>query len=295
MVQSALVLQTIVRWLGLFSLATLTGCLVVDLAVLPRDGVEVPSVRRRVRRLTVAALATLVVSSAAELVARAQAMSGSALATAITDLPLVIGRTHFGAVWRVRAVALGLLGILCAARVRALRVMALVMAVGVAVTTALAGHAADSGDLTLRALVDCLHVVASSAWTGGLVCLFFAVLRDLRETDAAFVGQVARRFSRLAGICAMTVLFTGAGNTWIELAHVEQLWTTAYGRFLTAKLVAVTGLLALGAANRYVVLPSLPSARGRDRSDRARTGSNPAAVAALSRYIFLEAILAAVV
>jgi len=179
-VESILVWGTVARWLDLCALATLVGSLTFDVAVLPgpamRPGLPVDSpaldrVRIRVRRLLMGALALLAAASAAELVARAQTMAGGSLGAAISALPLVIARTHFGVVWRVRFGALTLLAALCSSAARPLRIAALVSAIAVALTTVVSGHAADSGDLTLATLVDALHVVAAGVWTGGLACL----------------------------------------------------------------------------------------------------------------------------
>jgi len=98
-----LLLPTLGRWLGLLALAILVGGLVLELFVLPRDLAPLESARRRLRRWITVAVAILIVTSAGDLIARARVMSGGDLSQAMAALPLVLTRTHFGAIWISRA------------------------------------------------------------------------------------------------------------------------------------------------------------------------------------------------
>ena len=292
---TGLVWATLVRWLDLFALAGVIGGFAVELAVLPQASGELTDVRRRVRRFGGAMLALLAGATVAELVVRAATMAGS-VAAGIGAVPLVIGRTHFGALWRLRVLGLALIAALSVPSARGPRRLAFVVALGVAFTTAATGHAADWGDFAPTALVDWLHVVAATTWTGGLICLTLVVLRAQSvASPSAALAEIAARFSRLAGLCAITVLATGAVNLWIELAEVSALWTTTYGRILAAKLACVAGLLALGAANRYRVLPALARERPAPGEQPSRASESSTAAKMLSRYVAREAILAALV
>ena len=292
---TALVWATLARWLDLVALAGVIGGFAVELAVLPQASPELADVRRGVRRLTGAMLALLAAATVAELIVRAATMAGS-VAAGIGAVPLVIGRTHFGFLWRLRVLGLALIAVLSISSARGPRQLALVVALCVAFTTAATGHAADWGDFTPTALVDWLHVVAATTWTGGLICLTLVVLRAQGIVKPrATIAEIAARFSKLAGLCAITVLATGAVNLWTELAAVSALWTTAYGRVLAAKLACVAGLLALGAANRYRVLPALARERPTPGEQPSRASESSAAAKMLARYVTREAILAALV
>ena len=95
----ALLLPTLGRWLGLLALAILVGNLVLELVVLPRDLAQLESARRRLRHWITAVVALLIVTSAGDLIARAGVMTGGDLSQAMAALPLVLTRTHFGAIW----------------------------------------------------------------------------------------------------------------------------------------------------------------------------------------------------
>src|SRR5205807_512443 len=165
--------------------------------------------------------------------------------------------THFGKIWIGRALALALLLLLSLGGATRARAAGLGLAARVGLTTALTGHWANWGDLTVSVLVDWAHVLATSAWVGGLVGLGFVVLAERRDWPLELLAPVARRFSRLAGSCLAVIVASGIYNAWLQLHGFAPLWTTVYGRILAAKLLAVVGLVALGAINRYVIVPRL--------------------------------------
>jgi len=66
-----------------------------------------------------------------------------------------------------------------------------------------------------------------------------------------------RRFSRVAGLCLLSVIVTGGYNAWVQLPRVSALWTTFYGRVLGVKLLLFLALVWWGANNRYTIVPRL--------------------------------------
>ncbi len=248
---------TLLRWGAFLAMAATIGGLALDLLVLPRGVPELAAVRRTLRTWNRIAVLALLLTTVAELVVRAQTMRSGPLAAAFAAIPVVLTHTHFGMVWIARASALGLLLLLVPASSLRLRWMALLLAVGVALTTGLTGHAAAWGDLSLSVLADWAHIAASAAWTGGLGALAFVALVQRSAWPPAFLAEVARRFSRLAGLCLLAVVGSGAYNAWVQVGSWSALWSTAYGRVLIVKLLIVAGLVTLGAVNRYAIIPRL--------------------------------------
>src|SRR5262249_50291165 len=107
-------------------------------------------------------------------------------------------------------------------------------------------------------------VLSVSAWTGGLLCLTLCVLGPTRDWPAPMFTVVARRFSRLAGICLLVVVLSGGGNAWSQLGKVSALWTTFYARVRAVKVLVFLGLIWLGAVSRYTIVARLgaPHATG---------------------------------
>ena len=103
----------------------------------------------------------------------------------------------------------------------------LVLAALTVVPPTLTGHAAESANHDLASLSLVLHVLAASAWVGGLGALV------LYGTGAAPLREVAARYSQLALGCFALVGLSGVGNAAIRLSTgpdaVTQLWVSRYG------------------------------------------------------------------
>ena len=252
---STFVLATAVRWVTLAATAALLGALTVDRLAAVVGGPAVACTR--VRRLAAGATVVLVVGTLGELFVRAQTMVEPTDGV-LAAVPAVLAHTHFGRIWLVRVALVVASGALALGRPRPL---ALPLAVGIALTTALTGHLADWGDVTPSVGLDWLHVTAASMWTGGLVALAVACARGAWPVER--LPAIAVRFSRLAGACLLVVLVTGAWNVWIQVPSLPAMWTTAYGRVLTAKLLLVAALVLAGGFNRYGIVARLDPRRGR--------------------------------
>jgi putative copper export protein/mono/diheme cytochrome c family protein len=297
---------TAVRWLSLSAVAVLIGSLVLDRAVLPAAAPELTTARRRLRRWTVGSVVTIILTTGGELLVRTLVMTGGGVVSSFAAIPVVLTQTHFGTIWLARAAALAVVLVVSFSSSRVARTVALLLALGIAATTSLTGHAADRGDLSVRAFVDWGHVVATSAWAGGLLVLALAVLPARRAWPPELFATVVRRFSSLAGLCLLAVALSGAYNAWSQLEAPGDLWTTPYGRVLAAKILSVLALAWLGAINRYAVIPRLtrrrpPGIRARlfralelVAVGRARLGRR-ALPARLSANVAREALLVVVV
>ncbi len=127
------------------------------------------------------------------------------------------------------------------------QVLAVAGLVLVAVTFTGTGHAAPDG-LPARA-VDTAHVVAAGVWVGGLIVLAATSI----ASGPRPAGTVFAAFSRLALGAVLVLVGTGAVNGLLRLASWSQLWSTAYGQVLLAKLALVTvALLAAAGSRRHV-------------------------------------------
>ncbi|MBI3637142.1 MAG: CopD family protein [Candidatus Rokubacteria bacterium] len=245
---------TIVRWLSLASLAALIGGLTVE-SLLPRaDDASPRTVDLDLRRWTGWAAWALLLATVAELVIRVQILTGS---FAVGAVPIVLDRTHFGRIWSGRLASLLLVGLMLWFRKRRVGLLTKALALGIAWTTVVTGHAGNWGDLSYSVLIDAGHVVASTAWVGGLFCLALLVFPNRHRWGDERLGIVLWRFSRLAGICLAIVVATGSYNGWVQLQSWSALWSTRYGAVLLVKLGLIVGLVCFGALNRYALLPHL--------------------------------------
>ena len=291
-----------VRWIGLGALACLVGGLGVDLLVLPGDAAELGPTRRRLRVWGLVCVVVVAITTGAELLLRARTLAGGDLGQAARAVPLVLSRTHFGAIWIARLVLIAALLVVAAVAARGARAVALALAIGVALTTALSGHAADWGDVTPSVFLDWLHVLAASLWIGGLAALTLAVFPAASEATAGALTRACARFSRLAAWSLAVVALSGVYNAWVQLPDVAAFRDTPYGRVLLAKIAVVIALVALGATSRYTLLPRLTGtparsvvARGVRRCQLAFFGPVRAPWSRLVTVVACEAALGAAV
>jgi len=255
------VITILVHGLVLLSLASAIGGLALGLLFPPTAAPDLDAARSRLRRWVMASLFVLLLATGAELLARTQAMSGASLAASVEAVPSVVLQTHLGQILAARLVALGVALLLAFESTRFFRAFVLGVAVAVALSVSLTGHAADWGDATLSVGVDWAHAVAASAWVGGLFALALVAGRRAAPWSRESLAVVVPRFSRLAGLSLLAVVITGSYNAWAQLGGLSRLWETTYGLVLIAKLLIVAVLLWLGAVNRYAHLSRLAPSR----------------------------------
>jgi copper resistance protein D len=213
-------------------------------------------------------LAIVLISGAIWFLLQAAAMAGVSIREGLNSevLSTVVNETQFGQVCEIRlALTIVLAASLAARRQgRLVEWLALACAIGVAMAIAWTGHAAGTlgGIGYLHLTADGLHVVAASAWIGGLVSLVL-LLWDIQHsptvTWASCAETTVRRFSILGIISVATLLVTGTINAWILVGSFEALLVTEYGRILTLKIIAFAVMLAFATFNRLWLMPRLVS------------------------------------
>lgn len=138
---------------------------------------------------------------------------------------------------------------------------------GVAVTTAggtlalaaflLTGHAATAEPRLLVAGTTLVHTATAGIWLGGLV-LLAVVLRARRRTgDTVGGARIVGRFSVVAGASLAALIPTGTLLGVRQMGSVGGLVTTGYGRALLVKVVLVAAVVAVGAYNRWRLVPAI--------------------------------------
>jgi len=106
--------------------------------------------------------------------------------------------------------------------------------------------------------VQWLHFLSIAVWLGGLAALLAASGRV--PVDQAVTA--ARRFSTVAGFAILSVAVTGVLRAIDNVGTWEALVSTDYGRLVIVKASLLVVLAAVGAINRYRVIPRMPAAAG---------------------------------
>jgi copper transport protein len=131
------------------------------------------------------------------------------------------------------------------------RPLSLAGLLGVGGALAFSGHASTAVPRPISATAVFVHVTCVAFWIGSLLPLYAGV-RAWPQCDAQL-----RRFSRVIPLPLALLAASGLWLVFVQLDGVAALWETGYGRVLVCKLVAVVGLLALAAVNRFRLVPRL--------------------------------------
>lgn len=233
----------IARYAAYTAAALLIGTLVFRSVCRPPDTAPL---RRPVR----AAWWTLLGATALLLVLRAPYEEGTGPATSLDLQALERAATGRPGLALLARLGLLLLAAVLLPRLRrhsgTARTVGVVIAVGLALTWAVADHASAGIQVPLAITSSVLHLLAMAVWLGGLTALLMTLYRSAEPVPP----PVVTRFSRLA-FAAMTVLVvTGVYQSWRGLGSWEALTDTSYGRLLTAKTAAVTLLLVAASQSR---------------------------------------------
>lgn len=240
------------------------GLLFAGLVLRAEDREDVPVVLRAVGRTGLLILAGLAVHVSAGSVHMAHgdaaaAVSPSAIASSLT------GTTR----WALGLQAAGAVAIAAGAR-RTLpgSWLAVLGSVLVGAGHVLGGHSNTAEPRWLVVTADVAHLAAAAAWVGGVVTmasLLHSRRRAGQPLDAALIGA---RFSVVAAVSVAVVGAAGVVLAAEILDRPEQLWESAWGLLLLAKIGVVAVVGAVGMYNHFRVVPRLEARRFRARSAR---------------------------
>jgi copper transport protein len=252
------------RWLRFSVLALVFGGIAVAylvLATAPR-GPAADAARRRV--LTAAAVGAGLAATAGLASAVRQVWTVSS--SAGLDSPRlslardVLLSSRWGHLWLLEEVALVILLMVTVAawRRRAASGMhaalASIWVAVAAVCEALGSHAASVSSAAVVA--DAAHLLSAALWLGAVAALAVALwpTRAIARDDVRKLVAACRwRFGLLAGAGVIVSALTGLYSAGREVASVDALLTTFYGRVLLAKTAVVVAAAMLGAANAVVL------------------------------------------
>jgi copper transport protein len=253
----------------------------------------------RLRALLLASAAAGALSAAAAIVLQGAVAGGTGVGEALSaDVIGDVLGTRFGVVWALGGAAWLLVGVLAAAPrpvpvlrpaavgatglalPRTTRLAALAVPLtALAALPALGGHASVQSPVALLTPANVLHMIAMSAWLGGVAVLVLALRAATARLEAGertrLLAAVVARFSTLAGVAIPVLLATGIVQGLVEVRTVPNLVDTAFGRAVLVKVVLFAGIVALGWINRQRLLPDLKRA--------ARDGESPGQAGLLLR------------
>ena len=261
----------IVRLLTFTAITMVVGAVVFAMIVVPGVHHRVPDLpaafvvesRRLAARTALGATAALAVFLVARLVAQSYAVRG---APPSLDFVRDVTRTAWGVGFLVATGSLIALAVALSRPRQASWRTAALGVLGLALATALSGHAAASGRWTAIAVVsDTVHILAAGGWLGALL---FVVVAGVPATAAlAPLGRgLAVRgmvdvFSPMALAFAGVLAVTGVIAAVLRLGAWSALTGSDYGRLLLLKIGGLVLVLIVGAYNWLRLRPALDGDR----------------------------------
>ena len=153
------------------------------------------------------------------------------------------------------------------------KILSALALLGVGAALAASGHASAARPQWVTRPAVFLHGVGIAFWAGSLAPLGAALTSRTPEAAA-----ILRHFSRAIPFAVLPLIAAGVLLAVTQLRSLEALWTTAYGRVLTVKLLLLALLFGFAVVNRF---------RLTERSERG----DARAVHRLGASIRLEIIL----
>ncbi|MGQ0700713.1 MAG: CopD family protein [Panacagrimonas sp.] len=236
-----------------------------------RAGPAEPSGLRHWNRALVLSLpfaaTILLLSLAVSLVAQAAQITGDIdAALSFAMLRTLAVDTWYGQLWLARVALAGtvLLLALIAATIsiglRPLKLAILMTAMTIAAAAPLSGHASGTENAALLVPLHIVHILALSAWLGGLpawIALSSHAALAADEASARYAVNAMHGFSILAMICVSLIVLSGVALGWEFIDTEGELLGTRYGLLLCGKLLLLAAVLFIANRLRRFLLPQL--------------------------------------
>lgn len=277
---SASASNSLARALSFVSILALIGATTFRNLVLPRARGTDPNLVARMERR--GAVLGLIASALVILTAFARIGLESAMMAAVSGMQTMSmtemtlhTRWGFALQLELGAALLALISFaLAIRRLRGAWAVASISGIVLAVTPALAGHAAASPRFTsLLIASDFLHVLGGASWLGSLLSVMvIGVPISLTLADAArwqSIAGLVNAFSPVALFSAGIVVVSGVIASLVHVQHLTALWQTSYGQILLVKLGLVALTVMTGAYNFRRVQPRLLREDGTARLRRS--------------------------
>lgn len=284
MIELAIIAVRLVQYLGA---AILFGLPLFFIYAVP--GARPPGLAARLRVFVAVAAALLTVSSLLSIALQAALFSDSLReGFSIDGFESVVAFMTLGKAALIRAVLGGVAFLLAAVPLKRPPWWALTFLGGLAAASlAWMGHGAatDGPGHVAHLAANILHCLAASVWIGSLIG-FLLLLAPVKDgTSIMDLHRALAGFSVVGAVLVATLAATGLLNGWFTVGteNLSAVPTTPYGRLLITKLVLFAAMLALAAANRFLLTPRLAA--------RLDSGGAEPSIAALRRSVATEASL----
>jgi putative copper resistance protein D len=126
------------------------------------------------------------------------------------------------------------------------------------VVIAMSGHQGAKGYINFPFFLDTLHLVAVSAWIGGVIFIWFFVSAFVKGAYIEFwrnLTSLINRFSQLATFCVFIAVLTGVLLSYVNVKGLSVFTNTPYGIVLLVKILLVGIIATIGGMNKFFIIP----------------------------------------
>jgi putative copper export protein/methionine-rich copper-binding protein CopC len=261
----------IVRLLTFTAIIAVVGAIAFAMIVVPGTHHRVPDLeptfaveaRRLAARTALVATGALALLLVARLIAQSYAVRG---AMPDASFVLSVARTPWGAGFLLTGASVIALAIALFRSRQASWGLAAFGVLGLAIATALSGHAAASGQWTVVAVLsDTLHILAAGGWLGALLLVVVAGVPATAALAPLGRGLAVRGmvdvFSPMALAFAGVLAVTGVIAAVLRVGAWSALTGSDYGRLLLLKIGGLVLVLIAGVYNWLRLRPRLDADR----------------------------------
>jgi len=293
-------------WLFLTGAVFIAGSFIARIIVTSPSGAElcVPGKKRRClgeaagRMVLWAALATFVVSLV-HAVFHAAVMTETPLNEVFSIMTVFLTKTKYGRFTLLRSVLVVFLVVVAhfsnRKRTKTLDFMGALISLALLLSICVSGHEGAEGYLNLPFAMDILHMLSVTTWIGGVFYIFMGYSFLMEEAGAelwATLRAMMNRFSDLATVCVTVAVLSGASLAYFRIESFDQLTGTPYGITLMVKVMLASVILAMGAANKFYVMPRINSADMRREEDLGHIGHRLHTFVSIEAYVGVGVMLA---
>lgn len=217
------------------------------------------------RRVCLAAAITAVLAYTVVLWLESASMAEVAVTQAAPAIRSVLTATHFGFAWKIGIAALLVVIAVTtwrwAPKRRHAASLLRLAAIGAFLySRSIVSHAGAGGDVSWAVAADWIHLVLVSVWVGEVLVAGFVTLRHLPGAtgeDGLERARYTQSLSDSATVALAGIFATGIISAWRGLGSLENATGNPYATVLLLKLALVALAAALGALNRFLVMPGL--------------------------------------
>jgi putative copper export protein len=121
-----------------------------------------------------------------------------------------------------------------------------ILVVALTISLALSGHAVGADARSLAVTADAAHTLAAGGWVGSLAVILLVGRPSEGHADPSVFAAQIRAFSPMALVAGGGLVAMGVVLSWTHLHAVSDLWTSGYGRLLSAKVSLALVIFSLG-------------------------------------------------